>query len=345
MGTPLGTTILISVVVVLLAVGTVRWATANKRRKKAAQWVGSTAIQVRGLIERDIDEGHWQSMLDDYSGTVGQVVLDHHRRVHSRVDEIIDGDFFIAAVKGSLADIPAIGQGQWRTEFEVMASARLSNLLDIVTLQHQVNGLMQHAGNQLSSRWTPANNGPPADLGAVSPERLRSLIGLPNDLGNSFIREGIFDAAALGGTILGALSLGTSANILGGCLAVLDNSWFQGFVADLILDYVIEEVGEEVIEEVAEAVVALFTGIGAVYTIYKFGKYGWKFKKLFIDKEPLQKVRAQVREVLRLRFDELSEQLPQQIQHAMTAQKDLLLEEAIELEAHCNSLTPELAYA
>jgi hypothetical protein len=164
-------------------------------------------------------------------------------------------------------------------------------------------------------------------------------------LGNSFIRESIFDATALGATILGALSLGTGTNMLGGVLAVLNNDWFQCFVADLILDYVVEEVGEEVLEEVAESIVALFTGIGAVYTLYKFGKYAWKFKKLFIDKEPLQQVRAQVRDVVRERFHELADQLSHQTATAMIIQRDKLLQEAADLEFHCQRVIPERADA
>ncbi len=332
-----------TLVVVAAAMVAVRARRRVALRREVASWVGSSAEQVRYLILRDIDEGHWQVMVDSYSQAVRERVLRHHAAVDARIDQMVDGDFFIAAVKGSLADLPAIGQEGWKSSFEVMASERFAAMLQMQTLEDQLHGVLHHAGTQLSTRWVPPAGSVPEAARDVSPERLRGLLGLPEGLGDSFIRESIFDAAALSATIIGALSMGTGASAVGGLLAVMDNGLFQEFVAELVLDYIVEEVGEEVLEEVAESLVAFFTGIGALYTLYKFGKYGWKFKKLFIDKEPLVKLRAQLRALVRHRFEEMADALSAQMVTTLTAQRDLLLDEATQLEVRCGQFAPKMA--
>ena len=216
----------------------------------------------------------------------------------------VDGDFLLGAVKASLPnDAWKAEHGEQCRELEAAAGELVETSAG---LEVTVRAARERAVGELSM---VAHR-----LGTLSIEG-HAFGDLPPTRADwQTPTHGGFDPAVGAGVATTAAGLAVLVgNEIFGPESVLKTavslaSPVPGVLADLVLgpivEWVVQEVGEEVLSEVFEALGAALTGVGAVFTIYKVGKYGWLAKRLLVDKEPLTATQEHIAEHLVGRWEE-----------------------------------------
>jgi hypothetical protein len=91
--------------------------------------------------------------------------------------------------------------------------------------------------------------------------------------------------------------------------------------AAAITEYLVQEIGENAFLELVEIVGAAATGVGLFFVAYKIIRYSLLFKRLFIDQEPLEKMRATIQanaiQALRMTAEKLYNDLSSQIEKVL----------------------------
>lgn len=237
---------------------------------------------------------------DSYKQT--QIVL-----LKNRIDEVVNGDYFFKAAKAVLP------YQKFKTEFNEYVNHPNQSVLDKSKLR---NGYKEIAAtflknskesadaiikeqNRLITLSSEARAGL-TDLQS-NPKRFDEVTGQNEELKKlmSSTRQDIVTGLTL--TIFGAALLeAPEEEVALDIIQAVAVDGLAGGIAEqlteMIYDWIVAEVGEQFFMEFAEAGAAAITGLGILFTAWKAVKYGRLAKRLFIDKEPLEKMKTRIKE-------------------------------------------------
>lgn len=317
------------------------WVWLRQRRRMAHARTVAVAIaaaceDATARIHADQANGDWARTRAQTLKQVRRVLATERRALKRRVDERVDGDFFKAALRASVGRHRLVDKPEWVAEFNTLSSGVIDQVLRPRHVSSQCASLLNKGLAATRARWTPKVTDP--DALASSDALIRS--GLPSLRCDDTLLDALTSAGALGGVVLSGMALGAGVPVKALELAgkVLTHDVFQDLVLTWVFDELVETVGEEVIEEVVTAVAAAFTGIGALFTLYKLGKWGWKLKKLLVDHEHLVALRTQVLDACLAEHDRLAAHVLAQVTQELDRTPERALARLQKLTDHAAAL-------
>lgn len=277
-----------------LAAG-VAWFTRRQKQahvRRVAAALAQACDQAEARIREDQSSGAWDRSRAATLKQLRRVLASERRALKQRIDAQVDGDFFKCALFASVGRHPRVDRADWVAEFDARSSGVVADVLRTRAVTKRCAAIVNQELAPFQRRWVPTVSD--ADAQASSDVLLQQ--GLPALECDDRLLDALTNVGALGGVVLSgmALSAGLPVKALELTGKVLTSDIFQDLVLTWVFDELVETVGEEIIEEVVTSIAAAFTGIGALFTLYKMGKWGWKLKKLLVDQEHLVELRAQI---------------------------------------------------
>jgi hypothetical protein len=267
-----------------------------------ARQVSASAQRAMHELQR-IREEDWPRSRAELNAAIDGYLNEHRSLLAGRVEEVVDGKFFWRAAKAALP------RQVWKDEFKEYSSQPERQLLDQTVVRNDLTGMVRsgeerfvnllasevyekHGGVQLSENSQNA-----FERVKANPERFRELVGSNEEFTTLLRSQALPDLMKGAALISAGLLLKDSLDgewtieMFGQIMGEILGNEALAQLADEIKDWIIAEVGEQIFLEVAEAIAAALTAVGVVFFIYKLGKYTWLAKRLFYDREPLQKMR------------------------------------------------------
>jgi hypothetical protein len=232
----------------------------------------------------------------------------HLRSARTKVPQLINEDFYVKAAKAALP------RKKWKVELQEEIRRIDCQMVDQTALLRELTAICTHYQTAVQAdlasvtlRLDDVEQKLPVDARDAIVKLLRNDRRLLRFLGNHSDLARLVNLNLGRDVSVSVLSLGTGAAtlvavsrldaaavhaLLESALQELLGSELAGHIAHELMEWMVQEFGEGVLLEIGEAVGAALTGIGIFFTAWKAYRYYSLYQRLFVEKEPLQRMRA-----------------------------------------------------